>query len=150
MNITTIAKTAFGAAIILAAASAMPAGAEAADRIRFQCRAEGAIDISMSARYDIIRSVTPARRKFTTEFEAGPGTGFLAGSRLNVAVKGVKVGSMRLEAVVGGDVVGDLNFDTRRQLDALPFPANWPAGVGRGTRVNLLRGTTRVLGCTLG
>ena len=150
MNITTITKTAFGAAIMLAGAFAMPTGAGAADRVRIQCSATGAIDISMRARYEINRSVTPNRRKFSTEFEAGPGTGFLAGSRLNVVVKGVKVGSMRLEAIAGGDVVGDLNFDTRPQLDALPFPANWPAGVGRGTRVNVLRGTTGVLGCTLG
>jgi hypothetical protein len=150
MKVTSISKTAFATATMLAAAIAMAAGAGAADRIRFQCAASGAIDISMSARYDIIRTVTPNRRKFSTEFEAGPGTGFLAGSRLNVVVKGVKVGSMRLEAIVGGDVVGDLNFDTRRQLDALPFPANWPAGVGRGSRVNLLRAGTRVLGCTLG
>lgn len=150
MKITTIAKTALAAAIMLAAASAMPTGAEAGSRIRFRCAASGAIDISMNARYEINSTVSPTRRKFSTEFEAGPGTGFIAGNRLKVAVKGVTVGTMTLEALVGGDVVGDLNFDTRPQLDALPFPANWPANVGRGTKVDVLRGTTRVLGCTLG
>ena len=79
-----------------------------------------------------------------------PGTGFLAGARLGVQVKGVKVGTMTLEPVIGGDVVGDLNFDTRPQPpDSIAFPANWPAPINRGAAVNVLRGTTVVLGCSL-
>ena len=114
--------------------------------IRLECRANGSIDISMAARHE----TTTGRRKFTTEFEAGPGTGFLAGATLVVQVKGVKVGTMRLDPVLGGDVVGDLNFDTRPQPpDSIAFPANWPAPINRGAAVNVLRGTTVVLGCTL-
>ena len=55
----------------------------------------------MSARYEINRSVTPNRRKFSTEFEAGPGTGFIAGNKLRVKVKGVQVGTMTLAALLG-------------------------------------------------
>jgi hypothetical protein len=146
MKHSRLSTIALATATLLASALTMSADSSAQTRIRFECRADGAVDISMASRYEI----RGARRKFTTEFEAGPGTGFLAGNRLGVQVKGVRVGVMTLEAIIGGDVVGDLNFDTRPQPpDSIAFPANWPANVGRGTVVNVLRGTTRVLGCTL-
>ena len=141
---------AIAAATMLASAFTFAGASNASDRIRFQCSAFGATDISMTARYEIRGTTATARRKFTTEFEAAPGLGFTAGNRVNIQVKGVLVGSAVLERIVGGDVVADLNFDTRPQLDALPFPANWPANVGRGTQVKVLKGTTVVLGCTLG
>lgn len=146
MKYSVITTTSLAAAAMLAAAVSMSSPSSAADRIRLECQANGSIDISMAARYEVRSS----RLKFTTEFEAGPGTGFLAGGRLGVQVKGVKVGTMTLEPVVGGDVVGDLNFDTNPQPpDSLAFPANWPAPINRGAVVNVLRGTTVVLGCTL-
>ena len=146
MKYSAISTTSLAAAAMLATAVSMPSAASAADRIRLECRANGSIDISMAARHE----TTTGRRKFTTEFEAGPGTGFLAGATLVVQVKGVKVGTMRLDPVLGGDVVGDLNFDTRPQPpDSIAFPANWPAPINRGAAVNVLRGTTVVLGCTL-
>jgi hypothetical protein len=141
-------KLSLAAAALLVASTAVSTGADAKGaRTRFECRANGAIDISMSARYET--RTGPVRRIFSTEFEAGPRTGFKAGKKLGVAVDGINVGSMRLEAIVGGDIVGDLNFDTRRQLDALPFPSNWPDDVGRNTTVEILRGTTILLGCSL-
>lgn len=137
----------------LAAAAALAtlalATAAEAQRVRYQCSAFGATDISMTSRYEIRGTGATARRKFTTEFEAGPRTGFPVGSRIRVQVKGVFVGSALLEQV-GTDTVADLNFDTIPQVDARPFPANWPAGVGRGTVVRVYKGTTSVLGCTLG
>lgn len=137
------------AAAMLASAFAFAGTSNASDRIRYQCSAIGATDISMTARYEIRGTTATARRKFTTEFEAAPGLGFTAGNRVNVEVKGVLVGSAVLETVLGGDVVADLNFDTRPQIDSLPFPATWPANVGRGTVVKVLKGATVVLGCTL-
>jgi hypothetical protein len=144
-----ISKIAIATGLVLAAVIASSATADAkGTRTRFQCKASGSTDISMSARYEI-RAGASTRRTFSTEFEAGPGTGFRAGNRLKISVKGVVVGTVRLAALVGGDVVGDLNFDTKRQVDAKPFPANWPKTVGRGAKIQILRGQTRVLGCTL-
>jgi hypothetical protein len=143
---TTFAKYSVAAATMLFATTTLMTSAEASDRIRFNCRAFGATDISMEAKYEI-RS---ARRKFSTEFEAAPNLGFNPGQRLSVQVKGVTVGSMVLETVLGGDVVGDLNFDTRPSPpDEIAFPTNWPANVGRGAEVKVLRGTTVLLGCAL-
>ncbi|MCT8972370.1 hypothetical protein [Microbaculum marinisediminis] len=136
-------------AFVLLATLAMSATAEARDtRSRVECTATGQTDISMRARYEV-RTGGRNREKFTTEFEAGPTAGFRAGNRLKVKVKRATVGRMRLERLVDGDLVADLNFDTRRQADARPFPSNWPEGVGRGTKIRILRGRTRVLGCTL-
>lgn len=149
MMYSRLSTFALAASALLGAALTTSADADAATRLRFRCSATGAVDISMAARYDLASILPAARRKFTTEFEAGPGTGFLAGGTLALNVKGVNVGTMTLEPLLGGGVTGDVNFDTRPQLDAQPFPANWPANVGRGTVVSLLRGTTPVLGCTL-
>lgn len=139
-------KLGLAAAGMLAATTAITPAADAAVRVRFECQAFGASDISMHARYEI----RDARRKFSAEFEAAPDLGFAAGQRLGVNVKGVRVGTMLLEKIVGGDVVGDLNFDTRPQPpDSVAFPANWPANVGRGTVVRIFKGPTSVLGCAL-
>ena len=151
MKLSSNLKTVLAAGAMLAATLAATGGASAAD-IRFRCDASGATDISMGAKYILRTPVTATSRKqFSTEFEAGPGSGFAAGNRLIVFVKGVRVGTMTLATIVGGDVVGDLNFDTRPDPldDELPFPASWPAGVGKGSKVNLMRGTKLVLGCTL-
>lgn len=144
----TRTTTSLATAVTLAILAAAPE-AEAATRARYQCSAVGTTDISMTARYEVRTGTALVRRTFTTEFEAAPGTGFAAGRKLAVVVKGVRVGVMTLEPLVGGDVVGDINFDTRPQLDSKPFPANWPAGVGRGTTVKIMTGTRQVLGCTL-
>ncbi len=141
MNTTILAATA-----VIGAIAVMPATASAAARIRLECRANGAADISMKARHEIRNN----RTKFTTEFEAGPGTGFVAGTTLVVQVKGVNAGTMRLDPVLGGDVAGDLNFDTRPQPpDSIAFPTNWPAPINRGAEVKVLRNGTVVLGCSL-
>ena len=139
-------STILAIATIAGAIAIMPAAADAATRTRLECRANGAADISMAARHE----VGSARTKFTTEFEAGPGTGFAAGSTLAVQVKGVTVGTMRLDPVLGGDVVGDLNFDTRPQPpDSIAFPANWPAPINSGAGIKILRNGAVVLGCSL-
>jgi hypothetical protein len=51
---------------------------------------------------------------------------------------------------VGGDLVGDLNFDTRSGPgdEAQPFPDNFPQ-VRRGTQVVVKIRTSTVLGCRL-
>lgn len=124
---------------------------EAGDaRVRRECRANGAGDISMSARWEVRGNGPSARRKFSAEFEAAPGGAFAEGDRVVVRVDGVSVGAERLVEVVGGDLVGDLNLDTNpREGDAKPFPSNFPAGVGRGTQVSVLRGGESVLSCSL-
>jgi hypothetical protein len=143
----TFAKYVLAAAAILVSSNAMLSSAEASDRIRYRCKAVGSVDISMAAKYETRSS---GRKKFSTEFEAAPNLGFAAGQRLNVEVKGTVVGSMLLDTVLGGDVVGDLNFDTRPSPpDEVAFPTNWPAGVGKDTDVKVLKGTTVVLGCSL-
>lgn len=147
MTYIALKPSAFVAMLAATAAISMSSSSEAATRVRLECRAEGAIDISMKSRYEV-RST--GRKTFTTEFEAAPNLGFAAGNQLVVQVKGINVGRMTLETIVGGDVVGDLNFDTRPQPpDSIAFPANWPAPIRRGAVVKVLRGTTTVLGCTL-
>ncbi|MCB1378058.1 MAG: hypothetical protein KDK89_06790 [Alphaproteobacteria bacterium] len=145
IRLTALAAT-LGLSMAMGSLMTLPA---AAQTVRYACAATGANDISMGSRYEVRGTGTTARRKFSTEFEAGPTAGFIAGSRLNVLVKGVNVGSMVLEKLLTGDVIGDINFDTRPQADALPFPGNWPAGVGRGTPIVIKKGTTTVLGCRL-
>lgn len=150
MTYEKIAAVAVAAGTILAATVAF---ADADDsgrdsRTRRECRANGAEDISMSARFET-RGGAGGRRKFSVEFEAGPGTGFPEGKRIQISVQDVVVGATRLERLAGGDTVGDLNFDTKPQPDADPFPADFPSGVGRGTVVNVLHGGNVVLGCTL-
>ena len=142
-----ILSPAIAAATMLAAAASMTVTADAGTLTRLECRASGAVDISMSTRYEVR---TGGRKKFSTEFEAAPGLGYVAGAKLGVQVKGVKVGTMTLETLVGGNIIGDLNFDTRPQPpDSIAFPANWPNPIGRGADIKVLRGTTVVLGCSL-
>lgn len=143
-NLLTV--SAVSAIAMVMGAMLIPSAANASDRIRYRCDANGASDISMNAKYEL-RNV---RRKFSAEFEAAPGLGYTAGQQLNVKVDGVKVGSVTLESVFGGDVVGDLNFDTRPQPpDSIAFPGNWPSGVGKGSTVSILSGTQTILGCRL-
>ena len=143
----TLAATA-----LIAALSALPAessaeiSAPAGTRTIFACQARGSTDIAMRSRYELRSG---GRKKFTAEFEAHADPRFIAGGRLGVAVDGIRVGVVILDALTGGGVIGDLNFDTQPQIDAKPFPANFPAGVRGGSSVDFLRGTTLVLGCTL-
>ena len=145
MNTTRIITLAAAAGF---ASLALAAGASAATT-RYECRASGSPDISMQARYELRGTTPTSRRKFSTEFEAGRAAAIPAGTRLRVVVKGVAVGSAVAEALAGGGIVADLNFDTQRQLDALPFPSKWPTGVGAGSVVRVMRGTTLLLSCTL-
>lgn len=122
----------------------------AGDRIRYECDADGAGDISMSARYGLANRNPGARRKFSAEFEAAPGGDFREGQKLQIEVAGVVVGRVTLDQLAGGDVVGDLNFDTRADgPDEQPFPGNFPGGVGRGTQVKVLKGGSKILACKL-
>src|SRR5689334_20318301 len=119
--IANFAKYGLAAATLAFASTTLMANAEASDRIRYRCKALGGVDISMNAKYEI-RS---KRKRFSAEFEAAPNLGFAAGQRLNVSVDGAVVGSMLLETVLGGDVVGDLNFATRAEPpEWLAFPTN--------------------------
>lgn len=120
--------------------------ASAADRVILKCTALGAGDISMTAKHEV-RGV---RKKFSVEMEAAPTSGFSAGQRITFVVAGVTVAADRLETVVGGDLVGEVNFDTQARAgdDEVPFPRNFPA-VGRGTQVQIKNGARTVLGCRL-
>jgi hypothetical protein len=145
-----IARTivALGALSILGF-TAVPASAKD-ERVRLRCEAEGAADISMSAKWERRGSGSGARKKFSVEFEAAPNVGFSEGDKIIVAVKDVTVGSVALESVVGGDLVADLNYDTNpTEEDADPFPSSFPKDIGRGTKVQVLRGDSRLLGCKL-
>jgi hypothetical protein len=137
--------------LMLVAISAMPVAtatsAEAADRLIRECRAEGPGDISMQARFER----RDARRKFSVEFEAASGGAFREGQRIVFVVASENVGSRRLETVVGGDLVADLNFDTQagaNDPDEDPFPASFPP-IQRGTKVRVKAGGEVVLGCAL-
>lgn len=122
-------------------ASAASGGAPKASEsgLRLACAADGAQDFSMSARFEDRRG----RRKFDASFEAAPNLGFVAGQRLAVSVGGVAVGQMTLSRdPANGDVVGDLDFDSRVDERA-PFTANFPT-VAAGTGV-----VVGALGCAL-
>lgn len=138
---TTLAVCALVAAAAPAFAASGSSGktAAAAGSVRLACAAAGAQDFSADARFEDRRG----RRKFDASFEAAPNLGFLPGQRLAVAVGGVAVGQMTLTRdPVNGDIVGDLEFDTRPD-ERVPFPANFPA-VGAGTSVVI-----GPLGCAL-
>lgn len=116
-------------------------------RVRYRCSAEGAQDISMSAKFEARGS---SRKKFSVEFEAAPGVGFSDGEKLGVRVDGTSIGSVTLESIRGGDVVGDLNYDSNPdEADADPFPANFPKNVGKGTKVRLAKNGDKILACEL-
>ena len=122
---------AIAAAVTLAAAPSASAGRDDG-RVRLRCKAEGAQDFSIDAKYEERRG----RIKFDSSFEAAPGLGFMNGDVLAVKVGGMTVGEMRLVETIGGDVEGDLNFDTTAQADDddLPLPADFP-DVSDGTGV---------------
>lgn len=109
-------------------------------QVRLQCSADGVGDVSIAARYEARRG----RSKFDASFEAPANAGFIAGQQLAVFVGGVNVGPMTLASdPFSGDIVGDLEFDTRAD-DNNPFPANFPT-VAAGVSV-----TVSNLGCALG
>ncbi len=128
------------AALALCAQSAYAKGGANDTRARLQCSADGASDVSIAARYEERRG----RVKFDASFEAAPDAGFAAGQQLAVSVGGVNIGSMTLASdLLSGDVVGDLEFDTRADENN-PFPSNFPT-VATGMSV-----TVGNLGCALG
>lgn len=120
--------------------------ANASDRLIRRCDAVGAGDISMSARYEVRSS----RKKFSVELEAATPGAFHEGQRIAFVVADQIVGRETLQPVIGGDLVADLNLDTRPNPadDENPFPANFPQ-VTRGTTVQIMAGTKTVLGCDL-
>jgi hypothetical protein len=99
-------------------------GSTNGDRLRLRCDADGSDDFSMDGRFESRGS----RLKFDASFEAEAGLGFEAGQVLTVSVGGKAVGEMVLFVGAGGDVEGDLNFDTSAQSDDddLPFPTDFP------------------------
>jgi hypothetical protein len=130
---------------LLAAAAAfgsLPARAAGGDDLRLECEAEGPNDISMHARYE---ERDNGRRRFGTEFEAAPGGDFSPWQRMAISVEGVKVGSVRLQTLPGGDVGGDLDLGDD---SGKPLPDNFPA-LGRGSPVRVRIDGERVLACRL-
>lgn len=116
-------------------------------RVIRRCTASAAGDISMTARFE----TRGDRKRFDVEFEAATPGRFRAGALVGFTVAGVRVGQDRLAAVLGGDVVGELNLDSRvREAgdDRKPFPSNFPA-VSVGTTVTVVHGGRVVLGCGL-
>lgn len=137
------------AAAILLSSVAAPSEAVAGggDRLIRRCTAAGTGDTSMSARYE----VRSDRRRFDIEFEARASRTYAAGRRVSFLVAGVTVGRDRLATVVGGDVVGEVNLDSRGREagdDRKPFPTNFPV-IGKGTKVTILVGDKAILGCRL-
>lgn len=130
-----LASLSAAALLIGALAISTPAAAAGA---RFQCTDQLARqDVSATAKFE----QNGARRKFSVEVEAALKSSFRAGDILKVRVddaNGVPrlVGQIRL-ARVQNELVGDLNFDTVRQANARPFPANFPRAVGAGTEVQV-------------
>jgi hypothetical protein len=137
-------------ACMLATGSLLPVAVSPAaaqdDRLIRRCTVEGPRDISMTARYE----QRGARKKFTIEMEAAPNAGFRPGQRVVFFVAGRPVGDDRLQRVVGGDLVGELNLDTQAGPgdDEDPFPPNFPP-ISNGTRVLVRSGGENVLGCAL-
>ncbi len=117
-------------------------GAAQAGGDRVECgRDSAAGDSSIDARFEDKGD----REKFSSSFEAVQGGGHMDGDVLQIKIDGETVGNITLAVLAGGDLGGDLNFDTTAgpgDADS-PFPANWP-GAGAGTIVSV--GT---LGCSL-
>ena len=138
-----------GALTIFAVTAGLAAfdAADAADRLIRRCSAEGPGDISMAAKYE---RRDGGRKKFSIEMEAAPGGVFAAGQKVVFFVSGKRVGNDKLQTVVGGDLVGELNLDTEAGPgdDEDPFPANFPP-VSKGTKVRIKSGGDVVLACSL-
>ena len=120
--------------------------AGASERLIRRCSASGVGDVSMTARYEVRR----ARKKFTVELEARPGGALSNGQTVVFRVAGKNVGSDKLQPIVGGDLIGELNLDTQAGPgdDEDPFPANFPP-VSAGTRVAIGSGGKLILACNL-
>lgn len=153
-------------AILLSAAAALivtaPVGfiaeadAKGPSRVRLSCEADGAGDISLDSRYETRKKGSKVRKKFKAEFEADNAAGFTVGQVVTVTVDGVNVGTTRLRQVAGGDLEGELEFDSKARPgrhhddnnDEQPFPANFPK-VGEGSSVAVSINGSEVLGCIL-
>jgi hypothetical protein len=148
INLTSIARLS-GALFVLAAATAVgTVPGHTASGVALQCSADGAGDISMTARYEERARTSRTRKKFSAEFEAAPRGNFRAGQVMTVIVKGVAVGNVPLKMKLG-DLVGDLNLDTSADSPGeRPFPANFPQ-VERNTNVAVKINGGIVLGCRL-
>ncbi|MBT9289680.1 hypothetical protein [Prosthecodimorpha staleyi] len=158
-----LATMALGAAVALAAMAAAPSealakkggnsgsggGGGSSGDVRYTCRATGAPDISMQARWEVKKG----RKRFRVEFEAATGGAYTVGQIMTVAVGPVEtaldVGSAALE-VIGADLVFELGFDSKAQSggDNLAFPPNFPT-ITAATDVTVKTGGAAVLGCTL-
>jgi hypothetical protein len=129
-------------ALVMGMAMAAASSTAFAGGDRLECDAESANeDASMDGKFESKGD----REKFGASYEEAGGGSHMAGDVLQVRVDGAHVGDITLEGQPGGDIGGDLNFDTTagpRDADQ-PFPANWP-GAGAGTIVDV--GT---LGCSL-
>jgi hypothetical protein len=98
-----------------------------------ECRVDlAAEDASLDAdfRYE------NGRMRFGVSVEAAPGGSYAAGDRMNVSVDGVQVATITLDALLGGDVGTEFDFDTGAGAGdvALPFPVDFP-GVAIGSVV---------------
>jgi hypothetical protein len=131
-------------AVLLAA---MPAAAKDR-RTVLACANVGAVDISMQARSVVRVKGTAVRHQFKVEFEAAPRIpGFAAGQVLSFTVAGVPVGTRALKTAPDGDLVAELELDSRKR-GANAFPAGFPA-LAAGALVEVGRGGTAVLSCAL-
>lgn len=163
---TGLSAMALAAAVALSAMAAAPSealakkggsgsgsggsgGGSSSGDVRYTCRATGAPDISMQARWEVKKG----RKRFRVEFEAATGGAYTVGQIMTVAVGPVEtaldVGSAALE-VIGADLVFELGFDSKAQSggDNLAFPPNFPT-ITAATDVTVKTGGTPVLGCTL-
>jgi hypothetical protein len=113
-----------------------------------QCTAVGHGDIVlMRARFEATSS---GRRTFSTEFEARPGRAFSAGQKMIVVVAEVKVGTVKLKPIVGGDVLGEMQLNDGVSFGdhTKPFPSDFPQ-VERNTSVAFKMSGKTILSCQL-
>lgn len=137
------------AAVVAAAAVLAASPAAAKDRRTvLACANVGATDISVQARSVVRVKGTAVRQQFKVEFEAAPNVpGFTTGQMLSFTVAGVPVGARALKVAPDGDLVAELELDSRKRgLKA--FPAGFPA-LAVGALVEVGSGGTAVLSCAL-
>jgi hypothetical protein len=146
-----------GAAALGLVFSATLADAKGGDRERERCTARASGVGKLHSRWEVKKpSSSRERKRFRAQFEAARTTALSQGAVLGVFVDTgtgwIEVGQMILKTNSVGRLKGKLKFDTQPHAmgdDWKPFPANWPAGVGDGTGVELRLGASSLVGCEL-
>jgi hypothetical protein len=148
-------------ATALLALTALPGVAEAKwDRTRLECSLDISTDYSLSVRYEtrvrVKGSPKASRTKFSVEFEATAGIGFVVNDVLTVSVDTssaipLDVGTIKLVTAQNGDLVGEINYSSQapshQNGSKRPLPTNFPTLSSGDTVVISKSGTS--LACQL-